>query len=50
MNTTVTFLIQISIIHEENDYEDKVGKLIEQLENQGFDVNIENEEDEEYSY
>lgn len=47
MKTSVTFLIQTLIIHEENDYEDKINKLITRLESYGFDVNIENETDEE---
>lgn len=47
MKTIVTFLIQTSVIHKEDDYEDKVNKLIKQLEDQGFDVNIEDENDED---
>ena len=47
MKTMVTFLIQISIDHNEYDYEDKIDKLIQQLEDQKFDVNIEDENDED---
>lgn len=47
MKTTITFLIQASVVHKEDDYEDKVNRLIKQLENQGFDVNIEDEMDED---